>query len=244
MRKNYPYLKDSAFLQMIDKLQNKEQYVRITLLDFVEKPIKTIQGQVISGNINLDGTSSIRRTCNLTMMAQEYENDLTNVNNLISINKKVDLEIGFLNTTEYYKQFSIIWFPLGIYVIINPSISSGTSGVTISLQLKDKMCLLNGECGGIIPASTVFHEYETVNEDGEYVILRPTIYQIIQEVVNHFGGEQLGKIIISDLDTRIKKVMKWVGSSPLYIIEQTNEGSIQYTPTTDGAEPAGLCVMR
>ena len=238
MRKNYPYLKDSAFLQVIDKLQNKEQYVRITLLDFVEKPIRTIQGQVISGSINLDGTSSIRRTCNLTMVAQEYENDLTNVNNLISINKKVDLEIGILNTTEYYSQFPIIWFPLGIYVIINPSISSGTSGVTISLQLKDKMCLLNGECGGVIPASTVFHEYETVNEDGEYVILQPTIYQIIQEVVNHFGGEQLGKIIISDLDTRIKKVMKWIGSSPLYIIEQTNGSSIQYTPTTDGAEAA------
>ena len=81
MRKNYPYLKDSAFLQVVDKLQNKEQYVRITLLDFVEKPIRTIQGQVISGSINLDGTSSIRRTCNLTMVAQEYENDLTNVNN-------------------------------------------------------------------------------------------------------------------------------------------------------------------
>lgn len=238
MRKNYPYLKDSAFLQVIDKLQNKEQYVRITLLDFVEKPIRTIQGQVISGNVNLDGTSSIRRTCNLTMVAQEYENDLTNVNNLISINKKVDLEIGIQNTTEYYSQFPIIWFPLGIYVIINPSISSGTSGVTISLQLKDKMCLLNGECGGVIPASTVFHEYETVNEDGEYVILQPTIYQIIQEVVNHFGGEQLGKIIISDLDTRIKKVMKWIGSSPLYIIEQTNGSSIQYIPTTDGAEAA------
>lgn len=238
MRKNYPYLKDSTFLQVVDKLQNKEQYVRITLLDFVEKPIKTIQGQVISGNINLDGNSSVRRTCNLTMVAQEYENDLTNVNNLISINKKVDLEIGFLNTTEYYKQFDIIWFPLGVYVIINPSISSGTSGVTISLQLKDKMCLLNGECGGVIPASTTFHEYETVNENGEYVILQPTIYQIIQEVVNHFGGEQLGKIIISDLDTRIKKVMKWVGNSPLYIIEQTNGSSIQYTPTTDGAEAA------
>lgn len=238
MRKNYPYLKDSAFLQVIDKLQNKEQYVRITLLDFVEKPIRTIQGQVISGSVNLDGTSSIRRTCNLTMVAQEYENDLTNVNNLISINKKVKLEIGILNTTEYYSQFPIIWFPLGIYVIINPSISNETSGVTISLQLKDKMCLLNGECGGIIPASTVFHKYETVNEDGEYVILHPTIYQIIQEVVNHFGGEQLGKIIISDLDTRIKKVMKWIGSSPLYIIEQTNGSSIQYTPTTDGAEAA------
>lgn len=237
MKKSYSYLKDSSFLQLIDKMQNKEQYVKITLLDFFEeKPIYSIQGQVISGNINLDGTSNIRRTCNLTMIAQEYENDLTNINNLISINKKIDLEIGFLNTTQYYKNFDIIWFPLGIYVIINTSISNNTSGVTISLQLKDKMCLLNGECGGTISASTVFHEYETVNENGEYIILKPTIYQIIQELVNHFGGEQLGKIIISDLDTRIKKVMKWTGSSPLYIIEKIKDGLIQYIPTTDETE--------
>lgn len=238
MRNNYPYLKDSSFLQSIDKMQNKEQYVRITLLDFSEKPIQSIQGQVTGGTINLDGSSSVRRTCNLSMVAQEYENDLTNVDNLISINKKINLEVGFLNTTDEYAQYDIIWFPLGIYVIISSSISSGTSGATITLQLKDKMCLLNGECGGIIPASTTFHEYETVNENGEYVIVKPTIYQIIQELVNHFGGEQLGKIIISDVDTRVKKVMKWIGSSPLYIIENAEGGSIQYLPTTDAEEAA------
>lgn len=238
MRKNYPYLKDKNFLQIIDKMLNKEQFVQITLLDFQEKPIQSIQGQVISGNVNLDGNSNIRRTCNLTMVAQEFENDLTNINNLISINKKLRLEIGFLNTTDHYTSYNIIWFPLGIYVIITSAISSGISGITITLQLKDKMCLLNGECGGIIPASTIFHEYETVNKDGKYVILQPTIYQIIQEAVNHFGGEQLGKIIISDVDTRVKKVMKWIGSSPLYIIERIDNTTnmIQYIPTTDGEE--------
>lgn len=238
MKNNYSYLKDSSFLQSVNKMQNKEQYVRITLLDFSEKPIQSIQGQITGGTVNLDGSSSVRRTCNLSMVAQEYENDLTNVDNLISINKKINLEVGFLNTTNEYTQYDIIWFPLGIYVIISSSISSGTSGATISLQLKDKMCLLNGECGGIIPASTTFHEYETVNENGEYVIVKPTIYQIIQELVNHFGGEQLGKIIISDIDTRVKKVMKWIGSSPLYIIENAEGGSIQYLPTTDAEEAA------
>lgn len=236
MRKNYPYLEDSSFLKIIDTLKNKEQYVKITLLDFSERPLTTIQGKVISGSINLDGSSSIRRTCNITLIAEERENDLTNINNLISINKKIDLEIGFLNTTNLYTDFKIIWFPLGIYVTISPSISNTSTGVTISLQLKDKMCLLNGECGGVIPASTEFHQYETIDENGKYIIVQPTIFQIVQEAVNHFGGEQLSKIIISDIDTRIKKVMKWVGSSPLYIIEKYNNGIVQYTPTTDGAE--------
>jgi hypothetical protein len=237
--KNYTYLKDSAFLKEFDSQKVKEQYVKVTVLDFSEKPIQAIQGRVTGGSLNLDGNSSIRRTCNLSMVAADYENDLTNVNNLLSINKKVDLEIGFKNTMNQYTEYDILWFPLGIYVITSPSLSHDSNGVSISLQLKDKMCLLNGECGGTLPASTTFNEYETVDENGEYVITYPTVYQIIQELVNHFGGEQLSKIIISDVDTRIKKVMKWVGSSPLYIIEDADGGDIQYTPTTDASNLAG-----
>jgi hypothetical protein len=207
-------------------------------LNFEEKPIQSIEGRVTSGTLNLDGSSAIRRTCNLSMVASNYENDLTNVNNLLSINKKVELEIGFLNETVYYTYFDIIWFPLGVFVITAPSISHSTDGVNISLQLKDKMCLLNGECGGTLPASVTFHEYETVDENGKYVIVQPTIYQIIQELVNHYGGEQLAKIIISDVDTRVKKVMKWIGSTPFYIITRAVGGEIQYIPTTDASEAA------
>ena len=236
MSKHYPYLQDSSFLKSFDKLKVKEQYVKITILDFLEKPVQAIEGRVLGGSINIDGNSSIRRTCNLSIIASEHENDLTNVDNLLSLNKKVKVEVGFLNTTNQYKDFDVIWYPLGIYVIINPSISHGSDGVTISLQLKDKMCLLNGECGGVIPASTTFNEYETVDENGNFFLTYPTIFQIIQELVNHFGGEQLGKIIISDIDTRVKKVMKWVGSSPLYIIKDAEGGTIQYTPTTNAAE--------
>jgi hypothetical protein len=38
------------------------------------------------------------------------------------------------------------------------------------------MCLLNGECGGVIPASVTFHEIEDIDEDGNSVINNPTIY--------------------------------------------------------------------
>lgn len=232
----YPYLKDSSFLKEIDKLKIKEQFVKIILLDFYENPIREIQGKAISGSLNLEGESNIRRTCNLTMVASPFENDLTNINNLISINKKIQLEIGILNTTKKYQEYKIIWFPQGVFVNINSSISHSTSDVTISLQMKDKMCLLNGECGGTIPASTTFHEYEITDENGNTVISNPTIYQIIQEVVNHFGGEQLSKIIISDIDLRIKKVMKWTGSSPFYLIKKMKNNTIQYLPTTNADE--------
>ena len=214
---NYRYLKDSSFLQTLLTHRLPEQFVKITILNLKEKPLKEIQGRVTGGNLNLDGKSSVRRTGNISVFVEERHNDLTDVSHLFSINKKVRIEVGFLNQTGLYQEYKILWFPLGTFVISNPSISHSKTGVTISLSLKDKMALLNGECGGVIPASTVFHEYEIMDPNtGEYLLQKPTIVQIIREVVNHFGGEQLGKIIISDLDTRVKKVMKWTGTSPLY----------------------------
>jgi hypothetical protein len=232
MRQEYPYLQDQSFLSQIGVMTLKEQVVKITVLTLDEAPIEDIQGRVTAGSISVDGNSSVRRTANLTLIADEYKNDLTDINNLLSLNKKIQLFTGFKNTTDLYPQFPILWFPLGIYVIINASISSSSSGIMINLQLKDKMCLLNGECGGVIPASTTFHEMEQIGENGNILITQPTIYQIVQEVVNHFGGEQLGKIIISGLNTRIKKVMKWIGTKNLYLIK-SNDGKSIYTIDSD-----------
>lgn len=236
MRENYEYLRDSDFLKFFDTQHLKEQYAKITVLDWLENPIQDIQGIVTGGTITIDGNSAIRRTCNLSVFVNEEDySKVLNVDNLISINKKVRLEIGFKNNTNRYSQYDMIWFPQGIFVVITPSISHSTTGTTISLQLKDKMCLLNGECGGTIPASTQFDEYETIDENGNWIIEKPVIYQIITEVVNHFGGEQLGKILISDLDTRVKQVMKWTGNTPVYLINK--DGS--YTMTTNYLEAYG-----
>ena len=233
---NYPYIEDIDFLDEIEQNNVQELYAKITLLDWKENPIKEIQGIVTGGNLNLDGQSSLRRTCNLSVFVDENSySGITNVDNLISINKKMFLEIGYKNFTNEYKDYDIIWLPLGVFVIINPNISRSVSGVNLNIQIKDKMCLLNGEVGGIISSSIRFDEYDTLDENGEWIISQPTIVQIIRELVNHIGGEQLGKIIISDLDERIKKVMKWVGNTPLFLINDNNN----YIMTTEYAQTQG-----
>ena len=240
MNTKYKYLNDIDFLTSFTELQLKEQFVKITILNFEEKPIKEIQGQITSGSLNIDGSSCVRRTCNLTFLAKDGETTVTEVNNIISINKKVRVEIGFTNTTDFYPEYEMIWFPLGVYLIINPSITNNNSGLTISLQLKDKMCLLNGECGGVIPASTTFSEYDVLDADGKYQTLKPTIYDIIQKLVHHFGGEQLGKILIDGIDTKIRKVMKWSGSSPVYAVYDRNSNGVEsLTYTTDETQIIG-----
>ncbi len=165
----------------------------------------------------------MRRTANISLIANEFDNDLTNINSIISINKKIEVLIGFTNHFEEYSEFPVLWFPQGIFLINAASISYGNDGVTISLTLHDKMALLNGECGGVLPATVNFHEIEEQDSYGNITITKPTIVQIIQQLVNHWGNEDLGKIIIKDLQPSIKQVLKWNGESPLYIYANAKE---------------------
>ena len=233
MAYNFPYLKDSSFLQQFDKIKLKEQFVKIIVLDFHQNPIQQIQGKIISGSFNLDGSSAMRRTGNVNLVADNFENNLTDTKHLLSINKKIEVLIGFTNTTDRYQQYDMIWFPQGVYLIIAANISNSLSGINISLTLHDKMALLNGECGGTLPASIILSQLEDIDENGQPIIRQPTIYQIIQQLVNHFGGQQLGKIIISDIDNEARQVMKWTGSTPLYYFTTIQNGHPYYSFSTN-----------
>lgn len=227
MKKQYIYSTDTDFLKLINKQKIQDQYVKITLLDWNENPLEEIQGLATGGSESINGNSAVRRTCNLSMLVKNEMYSITDVNNLISINKKIFLEVGVQNRTIYYPEEAVIWFPQGIFVVNSCNISHSLSGISISLQLKDKMCLLNGECGGTIPASTQFDEWETIDDKGNILISKPRISQIIRESINHFGGEQLSKILVSDIDDRIKSVVKWTGNTPLYLVK--NNGNYQVT---------------
>ena len=109
MRKKYDYLTDADFLKYVDSLHLKEQYAKITLLDWEENPIKDIQGIITGGNISLDGRSAIRRTINISVYVDNSDIiGVTDIDNLFSINKKMKLEIGYVNTTDRYKQYEML----------------------------------------------------------------------------------------------------------------------------------------
>ena len=109
MNKNYEYMQDLEFLFKINSLNLKEQYVKIIALDWDERPIAEIQGSATSGNISLDGKAAMRRTCSLGMqIPNENYSNVTDVNNLFSINIKIFIEIGIKNTTNEYTEYPII----------------------------------------------------------------------------------------------------------------------------------------
>ena len=246
MRKNYPYLLDTAFedanglkqktnfLQEIDNFVNQKQYVKITLLNWNEEPIKEIQGELSGGSISKDGSSSVRRTCSLTAIVDRGEYNIEDSKMDFAINKKIYIECGIKNYSKHYKDYPILWFPQGVFFISNFSITSNvSSNISISLTLKDKMCGLNGEVGGTFPAAVILDEMDTQSPTGQFVHQKILIYDIIQEIVHHYGGEPLNNILIEDVPNRIKRVMRWTGENPLYLKAISADGYTWYEGLLD-----------
>lgn len=217
----FKHLNDSQFLEALDNVLIKKQYVKIIVLDFNEEPIREIQGQIQdNGTINVNGDSSLRRTTSFTMFADATTNDLTNIDNLISLNKKIKILVGYENNIKGYEHYgSIVWFKGGTYVIMQASLAVSTTGCTISIQGRDKMVMLNGQVGGTIPMPIVLQERQELTDSGSIIVSYPTLFQIIREVVSEFGNEDLNNIIISDLPLKTKQLIQYIGDENLHIAQ-------------------------
>lgn len=248
MRKTYPYLSNEyveteedgltrrEFLAQLDDIINQKRYAKLTLLNWAEEPLKEIQGEIVSGSLSKDGSSAVRVTGNLTTAVDAGSYSVEDANMDFSINKKIFIEVGIRNDTKQYKDYPILWFPQGVFFIKSFACnSSSTAALNISLTVNDKMSMLNGDAGGTFPSTIILDEQDTQTETGEYATEKVLIYNIIQEVVHHWGGEDLNNIVIEDVPTRIKRIMRWNGDTPLYLVSnggQAEAGTLSYEPTT------------
>lgn len=232
----YDYLQDTEFLQKLDNMKIKTQYIKLILLDFVtEEPIQEVQGIALSGAITVNSTAAIRRTLTLVLWADEASNNIENVENLIALNSKIKIFVGLKNPFYKYANYGdIIWFPQGVFIVNSAQFTRSNTGCNISIQGRDKMVLLDGSVGGGLPASTTFSERFIYQDDGSIVTEYPTLYQIIKESVHHLGAQPLEKIIISDLEETAKLLVKYMGDTPIWFSSDFSSFVIADSP------PAGF----
>lgn len=252
----YPYLQDADFLKKIDYQTLQETNVRITVLDWNENPIEEIQGKVSTGSLILSGSSSVRRSGSITVVASSELYNIYDVNNLFSVNKKIQIEIGLTNQVDddKYKEYRTLWFPQGVFVITDFNIQQNDSGLTLGISIKDKMCLLNGTCGGTLPASVTFNEEEITQDDGSVIIKKVPYYTIIKTLLTDFGQENPERVIIKDVDLKIRQVMRWMGDTSLSLYIDGQEKKYEayddvgyifsdFSPTKDLIGNAGQTVV-
>lgn len=207
---------DKVFLKELFNQKKRYIYAKVTTYDNDENPIESIEGRVTQGSINLDGRSSVRRSCSLTIISSldlRLEDELN-----WTLNTKIKVEIGMQNfVDETYDD--IIWFNMGFYCISNFSFVKNTSGCTVSLQGKDKMCLLNGDLGGEIYAAVDFGtEYIIDKTTGAVTPRQIPIEDIIREAVYEYAKEPYYNIDVEDIPKFGLFLLDYLGGTPFYIL--------------------------
>lgn len=230
---NNPLL-DTEFLKVLDAYRERETYARIIALSFQEDPIEQIEGRVTQGSINIDGASALRRTCSLSLIAEDI-----NINEYYwGIKSKFKLEIGLRNTVKniIYNEIDgakwgdkypedIIWFPQGTYAITAFNTTHNANSYTISISGKDKMCFLNGDLGGSLTASIDFGIEEYYDKKNNITTYTPIpIEKIIREAVHVYAGEPYHNIVINDLDEAAVELLEYRGDVPMYLLYEVDTG--------------------
>lgn len=221
---------DKDFLLRLDKNKNKTIYARITALTFEESPVETIEGRITQGSINIDGASAVRRTCSLTMVSQNF-----NYHDYYwGLNTKFKMKIGVENNIDPDYP-DIIWFKQGIFIITSFNTSRSINNFTISLQGKDKMCLLNGEVSGNLESSVDFGTVEEEDKNGNWTIRKIAIPKIIRNAVHQYGKEPYHNIVIKDLDTIGLELLEYRYDTPMYLYRQVDR-NVYDNATLDGSK--------
>ena len=225
-------LLDNIFLKKLFTAYDREIYAKITALNFDEFPTEEISGKVTGGSINVDGTSACRRTCSLTLVANEV-----NINDYYwGLNTKFELQIGLTNRIDK-KYPDIIWFKEGIYLITTFSTALGTSNYTINIQGKDKMGLLDGTIGGSLTAlSYDFGREDYTDENGVSHRRKLPIRDIVTELIHEYAHEPWENIIVQDLDDFGVELLQYRGTTtnPLYLFFNINSQEVEQM-TLDGS---------
>lgn len=194
---------DKTFLKQLDEHPLRDVYAKIISLDWDEHPLEEISGNITGGTITVDGSSATRRTCSLTVLTDTTNAELNKIN--WGLNTKFAVLLGLKNRVDTKNYPDIIWFQQGVFIITSFSQTNGSSGNTISIQGKDKMCMLDGTVGGQLFSDHDFGKIEVIDEgtadrlaSSRYDYI--TIDEIVRNLVHTYALEPYENIVISDLE--------------------------------------------
>lgn len=211
---------NSEFLASLDAQPNKTVFVKLISLDYNEQPREAIDGRATAGSINIDGASAIRRSCSISLVTSKL-----NISNYYwTLKTKFKVQVGL------EQEKSIVWFDQGIFVISSFSTAYSAQNYIVNIQGKDKMCMLNGELGGLLNSSVCFDSFDQVDIYGVTHKIKTPIKQIIRDAVHQYGGEPFHNILINDLDITGLELQEYRYDTPLYLLRL--EGESEYIQST------------
>lgn len=185
-----------------------------------------LEGQVISGSVNVNGSSAIRRTGSLQMLPDEQTINILKHDNLININTKFALEVGFKNTTPFYTDIETLWLPQGVFLVTGCNIKEELNKITLSVTFKDKSAFLNGELGGVLPASFEMNFKDVLTSEGKVEKQPILVKEMVTGLVKVYSSLEDDEIII-DIPDKTLKALMWRATQDAYLVEIEENGRFQ-----------------
>lgn len=185
--------------------RHRHQHLRIDLLNSKDNIIDSFTGIAISGTVNLNATSTYRRTANLSLKL--HNKLIPEENGSIWFNRKIKLSVGLQYGND------IIWYSLGHYVIKSANLDIGHGTQKLSMELLDYMALIDGTLFG-----NISHQTELKVESGVKV------NDAIASTVDHLPKIAIDRFDIDGLDMVLPYDMEFSPGSTTYdIVKQLVE---------------------
>lgn len=138
------------------KQHNQVRHSMLRIVNREKRNVYTVIGRYISGGVDIDETSSTRRTANVTM--QVYENDIVNLAYLF-MNYYVRLYEG----VEDNDTLEVSWYLQGTFIINQNSVKFDKATKTLSFSLSDLMTDLTGDRAGVL------HAYQSITKNSQRI---------------------------------------------------------------------------
>lgn len=140
----------------IHKQHRQRRHTMIKVLNREFGIIHTIQGRLISGNIDIDATSNIRRTGNISLKIKK--SDIIKVSDF-SMDNYLRIYCG----TENNNTREVSWYLQGTFIINQNGFNFDKTSRILSLSLSDLMLDLTGDRAGTL------HAYSSVAKNSQRI---------------------------------------------------------------------------
>lgn len=192
----------------------RELYVKVNVLNKSYSVVGSIEGNVISGNVQITSESSLRRSCTMSFVVTDDSLGVAE-GGIIWLDKMIQIYAGVKeNFTE-----EIVWNNLGMYIIDQPTYDYDAENNTLSFSGLDLMANLSGVRNGYIAG--IGEEDMTLIPMGSNV--RSAIIAVLEE--NGFSRYVVSECV--NLDGSLVDVpydMEFSqGSTWLEVLEKLNE---------------------
>ena len=127
----------------------RNQHIRINLLNFSYQTIDSLEGLAISGSINIDAKSDLRRSCQVKLALKDNTFDVS-AGGKIFLDRYIQIYTGI----EEIRTGEIVWFNKGIYLINAPSYVYEAESNTLTFEGLDLMSKMTGNRNGYLIGRT------------------------------------------------------------------------------------------